>query len=560
VSDFQALQNAIHTRRARAIVFFAFDLPWCDGYDLTSSPLEARRWLLLSLIGTRQEGRLRFSEHVEGNGPAALERIREHGLEGLVSKRMGSPYSQARTPAWVKVKCFNQQEFVIGGFTAPEGTRDEFGAMLLGYHDESGKLRFAGKVGTGFSAETLKSLGALLRQRVCPRPPFVNPPTGAEARGVTWVRPELVCQVQFRDWTAEGVIRHTSFRGLREDLDPKAVVREPAGAQAQANAVSAQPSSPPVQAHPRKAPKAAAESPAASTRRLTNPDRVVYPDRSAGYSLTKRQVYEYFEAVAPLMLPYVAGRPLAIVRCPTGEGGKSFFQKHPVRGMPPAVRGADIADSEGKIERHLMINDADGLLGLVQMSALEIHPWGSRAPPPPEAPDHPNLMIFDLDPGADVGWQTVVRSALLLRDSLTQVGLRGFARLSGGKGIHVVVPLRPLHTWAECTRFAKAAAEALVRLAPRWFIATSAIERRQGRIYIDYLRNVRGATAVASYCTRARPGAPVALPVEWDELDGLPSASAFNPMSVMRRLAAGNLDPWREFQTSAGALPRSDPA
>lgn len=541
VSDFQALQNAIHNRRSKSIVFFAFDLPWCDGHDLTASPLEQRRALLAELVGKRQEGRLRFSEHVEGNGPAAFDRICESGLEGIVSKRRGSPYAQARTPSWLKVKCFNQQEFVVGGFTEPEGTRDQFGAMLLGYYDERGSLKFAGKVGTGFSAETLKKLGAQLRALVRATPPFVNPPTGADARGVTWIRPELVAQVQFKDWTNEGVIRHTSFRGLRDDLDPKTISREPAR-----SAESPTPHKKPVAARAGKPP-----APKLPSSRLTNPDRVVFPDRGAGYTLTKFQIAEYYEAAAARMLPHVANRPLAILRCPDGEGGKSFFQKHPAKGMPAAVGGVDITGEDGKTERHLVIQDAEGLLGLVQMNALEFHPWGARA----DAVDSPDRLVFDLDPGPGVAWKQAVEAAVMVRDALAQVRLRGFARTSGGKGIHIVVPLKDGHTWDRAKVFCKAVADTLAKIAPRRFVTTSGVQNREGRIYIDYLRNARGATAIAPYSTRARPGAPVALPVAWDELAGLESAGAFAVPSVMRRLAAAGPDPWDSLPAAAGVLP-----
>lgn len=533
VSNFQALQNAIHNRRSRSVMFFAFDLPWCDGYDLTKTSLEQRLALLATLLGARQEGRLRLSEHVTGNGPAAYEQACGSGLEGIVSKRRDSPYTQSRTPSWIKVKCFNQQEFVIGGISAPEGEREELGALLLGYYADDA-LRYVGKVGTGFSTETLKKLGTQLRSLARTKPPFVNPPTGVEARGVTWVRPELVAQVQFRDWTDDDHIRHASFRGLREDLDPTLVSREPS----------------------RKAPnkpKAVSPPPAASpVSRLTNPDRVVFPDRGAGYSLTKRQVSEYYEAVAPRMLPHIINRPLAILRCPTGEGGKSFFQKHPAKGMPAAVGGVDVPGDNGKTERHLCISNADGLLGLVQMNALEFHPWGSAA----DAPNTPDRLIFDLDPGAGVSWKQTVEAAVMVRDALAQARLRGFARTSGGKGIHIVVPIKRDHTWDQAKAFCKAAAEALVKLAPRTFVAVAGAPNREGRIFIDYLRNARGATAIASYSTRARPGAPVALPVAWDELAGLESAHAFNALSVMRRLAGDPPDPWRALPSSAGSLPK----
>jgi bifunctional non-homologous end joining protein LigD len=534
ISDFQALQNAIHNRRSSALVFIAFDLPWCDGHDLTRTPLEQRRALLRALIGVRQEGRLRFSEHIEGNGPAAFARVCESGLEGIVSKRRNSPYAQSRTPAWVKVKCFNQQEFVIGAFSAPEGSREELGALLLGYY-QGASLRFAGKVGTGFSAETLRKLGTQLRPLVQPGPPFANPPTGAEARGVTWVRPELVAQVQFRDWTADGVIRHTSFRGLRDDVDARSVSREPS----REAAID----------RPRPA-RAPAPPPAAG--RLTHPERIVFPDRGAGYSLTKQQIAAYYDAVAPRMLPHVANRPLAILRCPDGEGGKTFFQKHPAKGMPRGVAGVEIVDDGGP-ELHLLIRDAEGLLGLVQMNALEFHPWGSGA----SDPERPDRLIFDLDPGAGVAWKQVVEAALMIRRALEQVSLRGFARVSGGKGVHTVVPISPVHDWEQAKGFTRAFAETLVGIAPGRFVATSGERNRENRIFIDYLRNGRGATAVAPYSTRARPGAPVALPVSWDELEGLPSGDALCVPAVLKRIAAGAPDPWEGLAGAAGVLPNA---
>lgn len=287
-----------------------------------------------------------------------------------------------------------------------------------------------------------------------------------------------------------------------------------------------------------------------SSVRLTNPDRVVFPDRGAGYTVTKRQLAEYYELVAPLMLPHVAHRPLAIQRCPDGEGSKAFFQKHPAPGMPSAIRGADVAEPDGTKERHLMITDAAGLVGLVQMNALEIHPWGSRA----EDPDKPDRLIFDLDPGEGVSWRTIVEAAIMVRDALKQVKLTGFVRTTGGKGLHVVIPIRPVHTWDTAHAFCRAVAEALVKLAPRRFVSTSIKEQRTGRVYIDYLRNLRGSTAVGPYSTRARPGGPVALPVGWDELSGIVSPAAFNIYSVLARVKAGSPDPWARIQDAAGVL------
>jgi len=546
ISDFQALQNAIDSRRSAAIVFFAFDLPWCDGHDLTRVPLIERRRLLAHLIGTRQEGRLRLSEAQEGNGPAVFRTICAHGLEGVISKRKDSAYEAGRrSPAWAKSKCFNTQEFVIGGFSAPEGTREEFGALLLGYYDDAGDLVFAGKVGTGFSSETLRRLGAQLRPLSRPKPPFRNPPTGADARGVTWVKPELVADVQFRDWTEEGVIRHTSFRGLRADIKPVDVRRQPivvAGA-------SADPPREPART------QAPARVPAAEPVgvRLTHPDRVVYPDRGAGYTVTKRQLAEYYEAVGPIMLPHVAGRPLTIVRCPDGEGGNAFYQKRRAAGMPKAVLACHVPDPDNPEEEGpcLMVRSVEGLVGLAQINALEIHPWGARA----DNPERPDRLVFDLDPGPGVEWKRLVEAALLLRDALSQIALTPFLRTTGGKGLHVVVPIERRYTWDQVKTFTKGVADALVRLSPRSFVAVSTRTRREDRIYIDYLRNTRGATAIGPYSTRNRPGATVATPLFWDELTPDLDPAAFNVLSVPRRLASIARDPWHDIADRAARLP-----
>jgi bifunctional non-homologous end joining protein LigD len=549
VSDFQALQNALHGRRHGALIFFAFDLPWCDGFDLTRTPLEARRDLLASLIGTRQEGRVRLSEAVRGSGAAAFARARDHGLEGIVSKRLGSPYLSARTPSWLKVKAFEQQEFVIVGWSPPEGSREHLGALLLGCYDDRGVLRFAGRVGTGFSAESLRTLARTLASRIAADPPVIDPPKGPDAKGVVWARPDLVCQVQFRDWSRDGVVRHASFRGLCEDRDPKSVRREvvsaatprvsgPAPAGEKAGSLLR----PPPPAH------------APSGVRLTNLDRVVFPAGEGHAAVTKRQVARYYEAVADRMLPHLAGRPLAIVRCPDGVQGPAFFQKHPGKGMPAGIHSVDVSASApgGETEQHLMIDDVRGLLGLVQMSAIELHPWGARA----VHVEEPDRLIFDLDPGEGVAWRTVADAAAMVKQALDQIGLRGFPRTSGGKGLHVVVPLAPGESWASVSGFARAAAQTLARLAPKRFVATVSKSARIGRVYVDHLRNVRGATAVCAYSLRARPGpAAAATPVGWAELPGLSGGNAFTLEAVLRRVT-GSGDPWEGFEDAAGTLPR----
>ncbi|MGD9690430.1 MAG: DNA ligase D [Phycisphaerales bacterium] len=547
VSDFQALQNAFHSRRSKAIVFMAFDLPWCDGHDLSGCPLEQRRSLLKALIGARQEGRVRLSESIEGNGPVAFARSREHGLEGIVSKRRDSSYSQARSPSWVKVKCFNQQEFIVGGFSEPEGSRAEFGALLLGCYDAQGRFRFAGKVGTGFSTETLRKLGTLVRALARTQSPFHDSPSGADARGVTWLEPTLVAQVQFREWTAGGTIRHASFRGLREDIEPASITRE----------ASSSPTAPASETIPPPPKRPARLAPVTTPGlRISSPARVVFPDRGTGYSLTKLQLVEYYQVVAERMLPHLAGRPLAIIRCPSGEGGKAFFQKHPAKGFPPSIKGVLVPDDRGVAHRHIVIHDVDGLIGLVQMNALEFHAWGA----PAASPEAPDRLVFDLDPGPGVAWKHVAAGAQMVRQALEQVALRGFARVSGGKGVHVVVPLKPGHDWDQVKSFSKAFAQTLVRIAGTLFVAVPGEGNRARRIFIDYLRNARGATAVASYSVRARPGAPVALPVSWDELPGLESGHAFGVPAVLRRLGAPAPDPWESLPEAAGVLPNAPAA
>ncbi len=548
ISDFQALQNAIHGRRHAAIVFFAFDLPWCDGFDLSAVPLESRRALLASIVGTRQEGRVRISEAIRGNGPAAFARASDHGLEGIVSKRIHSPYTSARAPSWVKVKAFEQQEFVIVGWSPPEGSRAHIGALLLGCHDDRGTLRFTGKVGTGFSAESLRALARTLLPLVTRETPLFDPPTGPDAKGVTWIRPELVCQVQFRDWSREGVIRHASFRGLREDRDPKSVKREvPEAAQASDPDAPVSPPKPAAaKAKRERVAPAPPQTPARSGVRFTNLDRVVFPAGEAHAAVTKRQVVEYFEAVADHLLPHVAGRPLAIVRCPDGVTGQAFFQKHPAKGMPEGVQSVTVSD-----EQHLMINDRQGLLGLVQMSAIEFHPWGARA----ATIEEPDRLILDLDPGEGVPWRHIAEAAATVRQALDQLNLKGFPRTTGGKGVHIVVPLAPGESWESVSNFARAAAQTLARLAPKRFVATVTKSARAGRVYIDHLRNVRGATAVCSYSLRARPGpAAAATPVGWEELATLGSGNAFTLEAVMRRVAGGG-DAWEGFGSETRPLP-----
>jgi bifunctional non-homologous end joining protein LigD len=536
-TDFQALQNLVDRGEAGGVVLYLFDLPWYRGHDLTGLPLFERKELLREVLraredeGMRGRGTLRFSDHIRGEGPRVASEACKRGIEGIVSKRAGARYREGRTRTWTKVKCLRRQEFVIGGWTEPSGARAGFGALLVGFH-EGGRLRYAGRVGTGFTQRTLEDLSGRLETVAADAPPFANPPTGREARGVHWVEPRLVAEVAYGSWTDEGLLRHASFQGLREDEAPEEVTREVT----------------------REMPKGKGGTPAGRTGparvagvRLSNPGRVLYPEQG----LTKRDLARYYEAVAEHVLPHVVDRPLTLVRCPQGREGECFYQKHLMEGMPEAIRPVEI-EEKGKRAQYVGIADLEGLVSLVQFGVLEIHPWGSRT----DRLDRPDRLVFDLDPGEGVGWPRIREGAHLLRERLKGLGLVPFLRTTGGKGLHLVVPLVRRVGWDEAKGFARDVARGFARRDPKRFIATAGKAERAGRIYVDWLRNARGATAIASYSTRARAGAPVAVPLGWDELDALPRSDHYNVQNVPGRLAELDSDPWEGFFDTRQSITR----
>ena len=492
-SDFQALQEALADNRAGALVYQLFDLLHVDGVDLTGVELERRKRVLRGLLPG--DGPLRYSDHVDGQGPEVWRKACGFALEGVVSKRRDRPYRPGRGPDWLKAKCVSRQEFVIGGFTRPAGRRQGMGALLLGVWGEAGLLH-AGRVGTGFSQRQLEDLAARLARLARATPPFVNPPAGHE--GVTWVEPSLVAEVAFAAWTRDGLLRHPAYLGLRLDKPAAEVTRE----------VAPTPTPIPDEAMPT----------------LTSPDKVLFPE--AG--LTKAGLADYYRRVAGWMLPHVAGRPLTVVRCPDGLGRECFHQRHPRAGMPA-------------VGTYVAIGDLAGLQGLVQVGALEIHPWGSRL----DRIERPDRLVFDLDPDPSLPWRLVVEAAREVRRRLDALGLASFVKTTGGKGLHVVVPLRRRHSWTEAKAFTKAVAERMAAEQPARYTATMALARREGRIYVDYLRNQRAATAVAPYSTRAHPDAPVAVPLAWEELDA--GLHAFTVCTLPGRLAALRRDPWADM-------------
>ncbi len=544
VSDFGALQRALSDKAPERLTYQAFDLLSLDGHDLRDQPLLARKDLLASLLDGGNGSPLRYTEHVVADGHAFHHEACALRLEGAVSKRGDRPYVPGRGDDWLKTKCLERQEFVIVGWTRPSGSRAHFGALLLAVNEDSA-LRYSGRVGTGFNEADLTAIARRLEDLATDEAPVAVPPSVAKLRP-EWVRPELVAEVAFREWTRDGVIRQPSFKGLREDKSPSEVRAErpedpPADTQAEAaDSLS-------------KTTKAKA-APATSVAgvRLTNPDKALYPAggrREDG--ITKLDLARYYEAVAPHMLAHLSGRPLTLVRCPHGSSADCFYQKHPdPRGFPEALHTFVIVE-HGVEQTYAYLDDVEGLISLVQLGVLEIHAWNSMA----RDPEHPDRIVFDLDPGPGVTWPAVRDAALLVRDALAALELRSYVKTTGGKGLHVVCPIEPALEYGEVRTFAHAFVDRIETADPAHFTARMALDRREGRVFIDYLRNAHGATAVAAFSTRAREGAPVSVPLSWDELSSAAELPVMGTDEVIARVIdRGYTDPWPGYATAGARL------
>jgi len=542
-SSFQGLQNALSGSGTGGLVYFVFDLPYLDAYDLRGAALSERKRLLQPLL-ERAGLPLQYSPDVRGSGSEVYRQACGMSLEGIVSKRADSTYATAlRTRNWVKVKCSLRQEMVIGGFTDPQGSRSGFGALLLGVH-ENGKLRYAGKVGTGFDDKLLVDMRAKLDKLETDTAPFTNPPRGFEAKGAHWVKPTLVAEVRFTEWSEAGALRHPAFLGLRADKKAADVVRE------KPIDVAAKPKAPKASGNGKskagKSPDASADTVAGV--KLSHPDKPYFPE--AG--LTKISLAQYYEEVADWILPHVEGRPLSLVRCPDGWGGQCFYQKHADKSVHASVSRVQVPEKNGTAT-YFSANSLQALVGLLQWGVIELHPWGSRVP----QPEKPDRLIFDFDPADDVPWAKLVDAVKVLRTLLEKIGLTGFLKTTGGKGLHVVVPIKRTLSWDEAKNFTRAVADLLVRTFPDRFIATVSKSRREGKIFIDYLRNAEGATAIAPYGIRARKNAPVSTPIAWKELARDVRFDYFNVKTVPQRLARLREDPWKAFATTRQAVTAS---
>jgi bifunctional non-homologous end joining protein LigD len=540
VSSFSAMQEGLSDRSAAAkAVLYAFDLTYLDGYDLSDATLDDRKNMLAQILDANRDASLRYSGHVIGNGQAMLENACRLGLEGIVSKRRNAPYRSGRHGEWTKSKCTNREEFVIGGYVPSTAARNAIGSLALGYY-ENGKLIHVGRTGTGFTQKSAQSLYTALQNLRSRESPFSNALSSEERRGLVPVEPKLVAEVEFRGWTHDRHLRHAAFKGLRED--------KPAGeVQLEMPREIGETSGPAKKAAPAEK---RATAPVRSAKgggiefagvKLTHPDRVLWQ----GQGLTKLGLAEYYAEVADLILPYIAKRPLALVRCPNGSDGDCFYQKHSFAGLTDAVEIARVADKDGD-EETIIIHDLRGLINLVQASVLEIHPWGARI----EDVDHPDILIFDLDPGDGVAWSAVIEGAKEIRQRLKDTGIESYVKTTGGKGLHVVSPLKPGPDWEALKAFAHGIALGMESDTPAKYISTMAKKARGGKIFVDYLRNGRGATAVSAYSTRARPGAPISTPVRWNELGPELTSARFNIENIGRRLAALKSTPWQDFFSS----------
>ena len=518
-SDFSALQQDLSEGRSDRFVFYAFDLLYLDGSDLRGAALSERKALLEKLLPAG-DPHLRYSQHFEESGALVLDHACRLSLEGVISKVKSSKYASGRKGEWVKSKCSMRQEFVIGGYTVSSTSEHAIGSLALGVY-ENGKLRHVGRVGTGYSGDVAEMIFSRLKPLERRDSPFGDKLTALARRDLHFVTPELVAEVEFRAWSGDGNLRHASFRGLREDKPAREIEREE---------------------------KAVSDSNAPQSKiKFTHPDRLYWPDDG----VTKDGLADYYAQVWRHMAPFVVNRPLALLRCPEGIEGQRFFQKHAWRGINKAIE--QIKDPKDKGGEPLIrITDFDGLMALVQSAALEIHPWGATT----ANWEKPDMITMDIDPGEDVAWDAVIEAAQELKRRFEDVGLAAFVKTSGGKGLHVVSPLKPQAGWAPVKAFAKAMAADMSKAEPEKYLSVATKAKRQGRIFIDYLRNGRGNTAVAAYSTRARPGAAISAPLEWSELTAEIGPAHFTVNNIGARLSALKKDPWDGFFAAAEPLPK----
>lgn len=556
VPGFQALQNAFDSNRPQDIVIYLFDLPFLNGYDLRGVPLEQRRAILRALLEEVDDSVLRFSNDFEFSADELLKSACDMGLEGIIGKRRDSGYLSGRSSAWIKLKCRRRQEFVIGGYSEPAGTRAAFGALLLGVYDGEGRLQYAGRVGTGFDAALLRSVKQALDAHETQRMPFASAPRERSRTPVHWVEPVLVAECNFAEWTSDGIVRQASFVGLRDDKPALQIVKETSrqGADVQQQTDTGPDAAPKKRAASKTPASAAPASGAVKKKksptttksptstevasvRISHPDRVI--DKSTG--TRKIDLVQYYESVADWMLPHLRDRPVSLVRAPEDIGGELFFQRHSQKlSIPNVTRHAGLDAGHPPL---ITVETLGALVGAAQMGTVEFHTWNAVA----SNIEKPDRMVFDLDPDASLGWERMIEAAQLTRSLLEELGLESFCKTSGGKGLHVVVPLAKQAGWDEVKDFSQAVAQHMATTLPKYFSAKMGTQNRKQKIFVDYLRNNRGSSTVAAFSARARPGLGVSVPLSWDEVAVTTSGDQWTIESLHERLAGLKSDPWADY-------------
>ncbi|PBP64897.1 DNA ligase D [Pseudomonas syringae] len=530
--DFQGLQNAFDAGNSKDILYYLFDMPFLSAEDLREVPLEQRRDALKHVVDAQKSRLLRYSDAFQAGHQDIVASAAAMGLEGVIGKRAGSAYVSKRNADWIKLKCRLRQEFVVVGYTAPQGSRSAFGALLLAVNAGEDGLVYAGRVGTGFTEVSLEQLHKQLKKLQRKDSPLAKKLSASQARGVQWVEPKLVCETEFAQWTREGIVRQAAFVGLRNDKPAKDVVRE----DAQPAKVASQ--TPTKTAAPQARKKAAQGKVDVAGTGVSHPDRII--DSKTGTS--KIELAQFYESIADWILPYLNKRPVALLRCPEGIDGEQFFQKHAEHLAIPHIRQLDRALDPGHAAL-MEIDSLPALIGAAQMGAIELHTWGATRDRI-ETPDH---FVLALDPDPALPWRSMIEATQMVLAVLEELGLEAFLKTSGGKGMHIIVPLARQADWDTVKAFAKAIAEFASRQLPERFTATMGPKNRVGKIFIDYLRNSRGGSTVTAYSVRARPGFPVSVPIALDELAGLKSSAQWDITNLEQRLKRLKDDPWAGY-------------
>lgn len=530
IPSFQLLQKELKSLNNTKAIYYAFDLIYYDKHDIRSLPLIERKELLKPLLITPN---IYYSDHIIGAGDNFYNQACAIGLEGIISKLKDSQYVNKRSKSWLKIKCSKRQEFVIGGFTPSKSSRRSFGSLYLGVYDKNHTFIHVGNVGTGFSEAALKKIYKKLKKISVGSNPFDTNPPGYKS--ATWVKPDLIAEVEFSEWTQKGHLRHPSFKGLRYDKKASSIIRE--------TAESVENVKKNIKKNNLKRKTEGLRDNLESKKKslkhnikLTNPDKILYPQDE----LTKQDIFNYYEQISEYILPFVTYRPITLVRCPT-KYDDCFYQKK-LHSKSKYLYSFAIKDSTDN-QNYLYIKNLQGLLSLVQLGVLEIHPWASSI----KNIDKPDMITIDLDPGVGVEWKEIVAAAFDIKKYFEQLNLKSFVKTTGGKGLHVVIPIKPKYDWEAIKDFTHLFAETLEKINPRQYISKMTKSKRKGKIFVDYLRNQKGATAIAAYSTRAKIHAPVSTPLDWDELSNNIQDNYFTIKTLPKRLENLKKDPWSDF-------------